>query len=294
MNQNILVSVIIPFYKEKKWLKEAIESVLKQTYQLFEIVVINDGSPENIKDIEEIDSRIKIINKKNGGPASARNQGIESSKGEYVAFLDSDDMWLPKKLELQLMKMVENKSVWSQHNYYYMYDDSLERLKKINTKYYAGNVSNQVFTSFKIQTSTVMVKKKFLFDEYGNLIISFREDARYGQDMYFYLGLAKKFELYYVDDYLSYFRIRNGNAGFRGTVQINARQMLWISLSNDSNLYKQSNYLTKFGYKINNINYLVLHKFKVNEEMAKIINYPSKIIFKLSFIYENLFKRKKV
>ncbi|EGP5645247.1 glycosyltransferase family 2 protein, partial [Enterococcus faecium] len=112
MKNNILVSVIIPFYNQKFWLEQAVDSVLKQTHQFFEIIVVNDGSLESIEDIDNKDKRIRVIEKKNGGPASARNLGMKLSNGKYIAFLDSDDIWLPNKLEVQLNFMIDNNVSW--------------------------------------------------------------------------------------------------------------------------------------------------------------------------------------
>jgi glycosyltransferase involved in cell wall biosynthesis len=97
---SIKISVIIPFYKGKKWLKEAIDSVLNQTYSNLEIIVINDGSIEDISDLEiRYKQKVCFIKVQNGGAGSARNIGINNSTGTYVAFLDSDDLWLKTKIE---------------------------------------------------------------------------------------------------------------------------------------------------------------------------------------------------
>ena len=102
-----LISVIIPFYNEKNYFDECINSVLNQTYQNIEIIIVNDGSDQiYIDKLEKIKfkypEKIRVFNKKNGGVSSARNLGIEKSKGEYIAFLDADDIWLPFKLDIKL------------------------------------------------------------------------------------------------------------------------------------------------------------------------------------------------
>ncbi len=97
---NKLVSVIIPCYNQGIYLIEAIESVLLQTYPFFEIVVVNDGSTENIAEIVKHYSQIKFIAQKNQGVSKARNNGLIHSSGEYLVFLDSDDKLLPNALEI--------------------------------------------------------------------------------------------------------------------------------------------------------------------------------------------------
>ena len=91
---NDLISVVIPVYRVEKYLERCVESVINQTYANLEIILIDDGSPDNSGNIcdeyAKIDKRIKVIHKKNGGLSDARNVGIENSKGKYITFIDSD------------------------------------------------------------------------------------------------------------------------------------------------------------------------------------------------------------
>ena len=93
------VSVIIPAYKAEKYIKATIESVLNQTMEDFEVLVIDDGSPDHqasiVKEVMQKDSRVSYFLKENGGVSSARNFGYKHAKGEFLAFLDADDLWLP-------------------------------------------------------------------------------------------------------------------------------------------------------------------------------------------------------
>lgn len=95
------VSVIIPVYKVEKFVAATIKSVLAQTYKNFELLIIDDGSPDRSVEIcqQFTDPRIKIIRQENRGVAAARNTGIREAQGEYIALLDADDLWLPEKLE---------------------------------------------------------------------------------------------------------------------------------------------------------------------------------------------------
>ena len=109
-----LVSVVMPAYNCEKYIVEAIKSVLAQTYENWELLVLDDWSKDNtlqiIKQFSQKDSRIKVIpNGKNMGVSATRNRGIEFASGDWIAFLDSDDMWKPSKLEKQL-KVADNNS----------------------------------------------------------------------------------------------------------------------------------------------------------------------------------------
>ena len=111
--QNNLISIITPSYKSKRFISQTIKSVLSQTYENWEMIIVDDVSPDDSNEIIEKyckqDSRIKLIKlEKNSGPAVARNRAIEKAKGRYIAFLDADDLWLPEKLEQQLSFMKEN------------------------------------------------------------------------------------------------------------------------------------------------------------------------------------------
>ena len=97
-----LFSVVIPAYKAAGFIRQTLRSVYAQTEQDFEIVVVNDGSPDNTAEVleQETDPRLRVITQPNGGECAARNRGVREARGVYVAFLDSDDAWLPDHLEL--------------------------------------------------------------------------------------------------------------------------------------------------------------------------------------------------
>lgn len=108
------VSVIVPVYKAEKYLSKCIDSILSQTYKEFELILIDDGSPDGCGKIcdnyAKRDSRIKVIHKENGGVSSARNAGIKESIGKYICFVDSDDMLIPEFLD-ECLKSFEDLGV---------------------------------------------------------------------------------------------------------------------------------------------------------------------------------------
>lgn len=95
-----MISVVIPLYNKEQSIVRTLDSVMRQTYTDFEVLVVNDGSTDKSPALAEAypDTRIRVINKENGGVSSARNRGIQEAKGEYVAFLDGDDLWAPTYL----------------------------------------------------------------------------------------------------------------------------------------------------------------------------------------------------
>ena len=129
---NELVSIITPCYNSEKFLDECISSVLNQSYQNWEMLIVDDNSSDNsctlINSYSKRDDRIKpLFLNENLGPAMARNNAITNAKGKYIAFLDSDDIWLPEKLEVQINFMKKNNCSFVFSSYSVISDD--EKLK---------------------------------------------------------------------------------------------------------------------------------------------------------------------
>ncbi len=129
-----LVSIITPLYKSEKFISQTIESVLRQTYTNWEMIIVDDVSPDNSDKIVikycKKDSRIKFLKLKvNSGPAIARNTAIKEAKGRYIAFLDADDLWYENKLEKQIRFMKENNLAFT----YSSYDLMDEKGKSLGT-----------------------------------------------------------------------------------------------------------------------------------------------------------------
>jgi len=119
---NSMVSIITPSYKSERFISKTIETVLNQTYKKWEMIIVDDLSPDNSNDIIEKyakqDSRIKLIRLlENSGPAVARNRAIEEAGGRYIAFLDADDLWKMDKLEKQIDFMNENDLAFTYSSY---------------------------------------------------------------------------------------------------------------------------------------------------------------------------------
>lgn len=131
-----LVSIITPAYNSSRYISQTIESVLRQTYHHWELIVINDGSNDDTSSVVQLyqqqDPRIKlIVFNSNNGIANARNAGIMSARGRYLAFLDSDDIWLDQKLERQL-NFMKSKNIAFSFTQYRQFRNDIEHCGKLN------------------------------------------------------------------------------------------------------------------------------------------------------------------
>lgn len=126
---NPLISIIVPVYKVEQYLRKCIESILNQTYTNFELILVDDGSPDDSGKIcdeyEKIDSRIKVIHKKNGGLSSARNAGIDIARGEYLGFVDSDDFIESYMYEKLLQAIIRDGCTLAVCNTNYVFEDGM-------------------------------------------------------------------------------------------------------------------------------------------------------------------------
>lgn len=187
MNKPI-VSVITPVYNAEKYIENTINSVRNQTYTDFEMILIDDCSTDNSREVIEnlikIDDRIRyILLDQNSGAAVARNAGIEAARGRYISFLDSDDVWRPNKLEKQLNFMKKNKHAFT----YTAFETITEDGKLIQEKVAVPSRLNykQLLKNTAIACSTVILDREMLGDFRMPLV-------RKGQDTATWLNLLRE------------------------------------------------------------------------------------------------------
>ena len=173
-----LISIITPYFKKKKFIKETISSILNQSYKHFEIIIIYDDNDQSdlpyLKEISNLDKRVNlIINKKNIGAGNSRNVGIKFSKGEYLAFIDSDDIWSKNKLEYQL-NFMKLKNLKISHTSYNIVNKKNEIIGFRIAKDF--KVLNDLLKSCDIGLSTVMLKKDIIDDDCCFANIKTKED----------------------------------------------------------------------------------------------------------------------
>jgi teichuronic acid biosynthesis glycosyltransferase TuaG len=203
-----LVSVIIPVYNSERYIKETIESVLKQTYKKIEIVIVDDCSMDMtekiIKDLQkEFNNIIYFRQETNYGAAVARNKAISIARGRYIAFLDSDDLWMSRKIQMQLDFMKNmNNSIFSYTNYSIV--NEIGNLMKSKIVILPIVTYKDLLTNTVIATSTVILDRNFIKDIEMPL-------RRTGQDYAFWLKLLRNNNAYGIDEHLVKIRKRSNS-----------------------------------------------------------------------------------
>lgn len=162
-----LVTVIMPVYNAERYMEQSIESIIAQTYQKWELLIVDDGSTDSsVQIMQEYCSRDRriqmILSTGNEGVASARNKGIQAAKGEYIAFLDSDDLWKAEKLEIQIHYMQEHNCGFV----YSAYDviDEKNVYQKTITPYWDKVSYKKLLNTNIIACCTAVIKSEYIKD----------------------------------------------------------------------------------------------------------------------------------
>ena len=158
------IDIIIPNYNKGEYLEECLNSVIYQTYKKWKIYLIDDNSNDNssqiLKKYEKFDN-IKIFNlKENKGPSFCRNFGIKESKSEFLAFMDSDDMWPKDKLEKQVSNMLKNNYNFTYTDFQFFFDDNLKKMKKSNLPLFFDY--KKFLSHSSMSTSSIIINRKLL------------------------------------------------------------------------------------------------------------------------------------
>ncbi|MGG6269755.1 glycosyltransferase family 2 protein [Leptolyngbya sp. AN03gr2] len=212
IEESPIISVIIPAYNAEKMIRETIESVLNQTFGNFEIVVVDDGATDKTVEVVQSipDSRIKVFSYSNGGLPTARNRGIEVSKGEYLTFLDADDLWTPDKLERQWQALEDHPEAGFAYSWTNFIDKDGKLLYR-GTRY--GNDTN-IYHKLLVRNclesgSNILVRRSAI-----EQIPHFDPDFPKAADWDFYIRLAAQFKSVCVPDYQIHYRIHEGSSSF--------------------------------------------------------------------------------
>lgn len=194
-----LVSVVIPLYNREKTVQRAVDSVLNQTYTNIEVIVVDDGSTD--KSVDKLkkyegDSRIRVFcQEKNRGANAARNRGIKESQGEYIAFQDSDDEWLPCKLEKQILYMINNGYLASFCSYRRHYGQNAQIIPEMRERVNHESLRKRLRKGNVVGTPTLVIHKQIV-DGVG----MFDEIMPRLQDYEFVIRIIKQFDMCYIDE----------------------------------------------------------------------------------------------
>ena len=190
------VSVIIPTYNRAKLIKRAVDSVLAQTYNDYEIIIIDDGSTDGTQDIlKDYHHSIRYIYKENEGISATRNRGIKEAKGKYLAFLDSDDQWFPDKLAVQVNLMEKNHNLGIVCSKMNILNGKGEKIGTKPEQKTGKNFRELLEIGGDLPTSTVMARKE-CFDKVG----VFDELLPPMEDFEMWVRIASQYDIYTVPD----------------------------------------------------------------------------------------------
>jgi glycosyltransferase involved in cell wall biosynthesis len=220
---NPKVSVIIPNYNYEKFIAATIESVLSQTYENIEIIVVDDGSKDNsLKVLERFGEKLRVIQQKNAGVSAARNNGVQNSTGEFIAFLDADDIWLPEKLQRQIERFNADSEVGLVHCSMTLIDPQDQPIDE-NRNGQEGWVSTE-FLRFErgvvVGASSTALVKRSIFDEIGGFDVCLSTAA----DWDFCYQVSRKYKFGFVTEPLVLYRMHGTN--MHGNIKAMEHDML--------------------------------------------------------------------
>ena len=276
---NPKVSVIVPCYNQAQYLPETLDSLLAQTYENWECIIVNDGSTDNTEEIAlkycEQDERFVYLPKENGGLSSARNAGLDIAKGEYVQFLDSDDILLPNKLECQVRMMeMEKTDVCVCHHSIFTTNVNETWENKFSQSVYDLTYQGFLYNwgeSFVIAIHSGLFRKSFL-DEYK---LRFDENVRALEDWLFWISIVRNGGTFVeVQDKLSLYRVhtssmtqdklhmqKNRLRAYLSLYEIlsnkEKQEFMQRGIDNLVNFFAQSNYNKEAEQRANSIDYKV-------------------------------------
>lgn len=270
-----LISIIVPIYNVENYLRQCLDSIMSQTYQNFECLLINDGSPDNSADIcreyVEKDSRFRYFEKENGGVSSARNLGIEHSKGEYITFIDSDDWVESDYLEVLYRALLEEQadiaiSTYKQFNmddncyYLHSYQRGYDRKVFTNGELIDALYSLYVYDNTYNFVSCKLVSREILKYIHFNLSTSYGEDMEFWNKVFL---ISKKIVYVNKDTYIYRTTHDNSKHYEEESVRNNIEQRLIFLAMLAARGMDIANYLSVYVRFMND------YKMKLSEEKGE-------------------------
>ncbi|BAU13326.1 glycosyl transferase family 2 [Leptolyngbya sp. NIES-3755] len=233
------VSVIVPVYNAEQYIEETLRSLFSQTYENFEVIIVDDGSPDNSIALcrQFDDPRLKIVQQKNRGLPGARNTGIRHAQGEYLSLLDADDLWLPEKLEKHVKHLQASPKVGVSFSYSVFIDEQSRsmglyqmprKIRNITPPYVlcrnpVGNgsaavIRRETFEDIKFQDDLYGVTEDFYFDER----LRFEKADATDLECWTRIAATTKWQLEGIPEALTLYRINAGGLSANAMIQYRA------------------------------------------------------------------------
>ena len=240
------VSIIIPCYNCEKYIIKTLESAVSQDYTNIEIIVINDGSTDNCSSVVKTikDDRVHLIEQENQGVSFSRNKGLALAKGEFIVFLDADDLLHPSFLEKRVFSLSKSTAIACASSVV-LVDKSGEKIKE-NKNYFAANKSSQIL-EFKNEIITCPSSYLFKTESLKKHKIKFNKNLQSSADKFFLLEVLKHGEIELINESPMYYRILNDSMSHKITKTLLKDQ---ISFYNEIKSFfkNSSNSVTKSYY----------------------------------------------
>ncbi len=286
------ISIIIPCYNNANYLAEAINSVLEQNYQNIEIIVVDDGSKDNPKNITDNYPSIKYFFQTNKGPSAARNTGIKHSRGQFLVFLDADDRLLKDALSINLNYLIENKKaafVSGAYIFFYQKENkSWEMKREIDTDHYRHLLEGNY-----IGIHSSVMYQRWIFDDF-----CFDEKLKGSEDYDLFLKIARKHSILHHTELVAFYRVHDTNVTsnipfmFETALEVLSKQKKLIKDIEEENSLKTGFYFLNKYYseKIYNklFNTLYGTPKTLDKKDIKILKFTNK------FLYDKFIKEKRL
>lgn len=220
-----LISIITPTFNRAGYLSMAIESVLAQTTDNFEMLIVDDGSEDNTREVVEAfqatDPRIRYFYQANQGQSIARNRGVQEAKGEFICFLDSDNAWYPHKLERSISEFEAHPDADVVYSDYMVIDEKGQELGPNRMKRYSGFITAELLRDNFVTINTTMTRKA-CFDELGG----FEPEDRLAEDYGLWLRFSTRYRFHYVPEVLGYYRVMDNQISSDKARRLDANEAL--------------------------------------------------------------------
>lgn len=219
-----LVSIIMPTYNREKYLPFAIDSVITQTFNNFEMIIVDDGSSDNTKQLIEQyknDKRIRYFYQENQGQSVARNVGLKQANGKYICFLDSDDLFMPEKLAKQVAFLENNPEIAITHSDEELIDENGHVFSTYNMERYSGILYEKLLIDNCISITTAMVRRE-CFEELG----MFDETVKVADDYELWLRFSTKYKFHYEAQYFAKYRVMKNQLSSDKTARFNSNKRI--------------------------------------------------------------------